>query len=210
MEEAEEAWRKAIAVDPIEFEAAYSLAKLHFDDDRIGPGFAFLRTAIERLPRAKGMTPEFRNNVGGAIVHDLRSVLDCTNEPLALMAAWSGGEQAGKALVRMSSVDLRKVRNWDRLAEFIVGSDVRALSLTPDLPTDEVTQLEDLLYGAALSAMDLAIILDAKGPLRAPVRARRTQRVPVRKWQKVQKVLRVLIPAWPKSTMPDRRLEQTA
>jgi hypothetical protein len=147
MAQAEDAWRTAIKADRTEFEAAFSLANLHFDADRPAPGFIFLCRAFERLPQAKGMTSDFRDTVADRMVEFLRGTLECTNEPIALMACWSGGPPVGgKQVVHASSIDLRKVRNWDRLVHFITGSDVLSLGFTPELPTDEVTQLDALLH----------------------------------------------------------------
>jgi hypothetical protein len=146
MAQAEEAWRTAIRTDSTEFEAAFSLAKLNFDADRVAPGFAFLRQAFERLPQAKGMTSEFRDTVANTMVEFLRVTLECTNEPIALMACWTGGATVGgEPVVHVSSIDLRKFRNWDRLIRFIAESDVLSLGFTQELPIDEVTQLDALL-----------------------------------------------------------------
>ena len=148
IEQAEEAWRKAITVDRTEFEAAFSLAKAHFGDDRLTEGFAFLNQAIERFPRAKGLAPELRGSAAACMVGFLRAMLECADEPIALMASWSGGEMAAdRQVVHLSSVDLRMVRNWDGLTRFIAATDLYSLSLTPELPTDEVTQLDAILHG---------------------------------------------------------------
>jgi hypothetical protein len=163
MGQAEDAWRMAIKVDRTEFEATFSLAKLHFDADRPAQGFAFLRQAFERLPQAKGMASDFRDTVADRMVEFLRGTLECTNEPIALMACWSGARVGGEQVVHASSVDLRKVRGWDRLVQFIAGSGVLSLSLTPDLPTDGVTQLDALLHaGGARSRAVLHVRSSAR------------------------------------------------
>lgn len=155
--EAEEAWRKAIQVDSAEFEAAFSLAKVHFDDDRFVEAFAFLSKAIDRFPTAKGMTVDFRDTVASCMADYLKAVIERTDEAIALMASWSGGEPlSGRPVVYLSSIDLRRVRDWGRLARFIAGTGVLALRLTPELPSDEVTQLDALLHGGLELGMPMA------------------------------------------------------
>jgi hypothetical protein len=148
MGQAEDAWRTAIKVDRSEFETTFSLAKLHFDADRPSQGFPFLREVFQRLPQAKGMTSDFRSAAADRMIEFLRRTLECTDEAIALIACWSGGATvADRQVVHASSIDLRKVRDWDRLVQFIAGSDVLSLGFTPELPTDEVTQLDALLHG---------------------------------------------------------------
>ncbi len=95
MGQAEDAWQTAIEANQDEFEAAFSLAKLHFDADRPTPGVAFLRQAFERLPQAKGMTSDFRDTVADRMVEFLRGTLECTNRPVALLACSSEGAASG-------------------------------------------------------------------------------------------------------------------
>ena len=50
-------------------------------------------------------------------------------------------------MLSLSSVDLSKVDNFGRLAEFVGSDDVLALDLTPALPEFEPTILQRLLAG---------------------------------------------------------------
>jgi hypothetical protein len=145
--EAESAWRKALEVEPKELEAAYSLATLLGERGQWPEAFGFLRTALALLPQDRGLDPDFRRQVGHSLVAMLRDLLDVTDEPLALEAVWRGGKLKDSMLVHVSAVDLRKVENWEGLADFLVDPEVLGLGLTPTLPTDDPTQLESRLAG---------------------------------------------------------------
>jgi SEC-C motif len=146
--EAEEAWRKAACNDDREWEAVFSLAR-HLLGDRPDEGFLFVRQAVERLPRAT-INPEGRVIFARALVDLIFRLLACTDEPLALIAAWPAGKEGADVVVHVSSVDLREVTDGDRLVEFMARTDVASMGLTPELPTDRPTQLEQLLDGEAL------------------------------------------------------------
>jgi hypothetical protein len=70
-----------------------------------------------------------------------------TDEPLALMASWPGRQSGKEATVYVSSVDLRRLDDWDGLEEFLGGTEVLTATLTSDLPEDEVTRLQAKLEG---------------------------------------------------------------
>jgi hypothetical protein len=144
-DEAEEAWRNAARNDDREWEAVFSLAK-HLLDDRPDEAFQFAREAVERLPRAT-IPSEKRLVFAHALTDILGVLLERTDEPIALMAMWPGARATSTATVHVSSVDLRDVTDGDRLAEFMARTDVVGMALTPELPTDKPTQLEQLLEG---------------------------------------------------------------
>jgi hypothetical protein len=52
-----------------------------------------------------------------------------------------------KPVVTMSTVDLRRVQDWDRLAEILISDDIMAAGLTDELPEEEPTILERRLAG---------------------------------------------------------------
>ena len=147
MDQAERAWRKAVEVDPQELEATYSLAEYLLRSDRSREGFAFLSKGIALLPVTKALDVDTRLSIGLSLFRVLREVMRLTPGPFGLFAAWSGGEVDGGLVLNVSSVDLRKVRDWDRLAKFLVGSEVVSAALTPELPTDEPTRLQEKLAG---------------------------------------------------------------
>ena len=151
IEEAVASWSKALETDPDEADAAYSLAAHAFEECDVEHGFAKLCDAIARLPRAKDMKREARQQVGAALADMLGTVLASTDEPLALKAIWRDGEvRNGEPLVRLSGVDLREVRDWDALARFFASESVVGLALSSELPPQgEPSQLADLLEGGA-------------------------------------------------------------
>jgi tetratricopeptide (TPR) repeat protein len=148
-EEAVEAWRKAIALDSAEIEAAYSLADywLHAGSRPV-EGFAQLRRALQELPKAVALKPE-AGRIAAALAWLLHDVVESTDEPFALAAAWSTGKVSGQPVVTLSSVDLRKVADFERLAAFVADPEVLALDVTPELPEEEPTILQRLLDGEA-------------------------------------------------------------
>jgi hypothetical protein len=145
--QAEISWRKALEVDPGELESAYSLAKCLGERGQWPEAFGFLRKGIELLPDSRDIDQGHRLDLSQSLVGLLDWTLDITDEPIALMATWSSGVVNEKAFVTVSSVNLRRVKNWDRLAELLVSEDMIAANLTAELPEDEPTILERRLTG---------------------------------------------------------------
>jgi hypothetical protein len=143
-EEAERAWRRAIEVDDEEFEAAFSLTQHYFADLR-AEAWEVLQLAIERLPRARNLDADWRRRAGSVLAGYLADAVRISDEPIALEAAWTDGRIGKNALVRISSVDLHEVRDWERLGAFIGSPNVHALRLGQSLPEDEYPQLQALL-----------------------------------------------------------------
>jgi hypothetical protein len=189
--EAEEAWRRAVQVDAKEFEAAHSLAVLHFRADRPQAAFPFLRAAIERLPGARDLDAELRRKFGESLAWWLEEIVAGSGEPIALEAAWPDGAiRRDGVLMRLSSVDLRKVTDWKRLGAFLARSDIQA-RLTSRMPVDdEYTQLQALLDGVDPSDDDLErpLVVTPPAPhVRASPRVGRNDPCPCRsgkKWKK--------------------------
>lgn len=165
MDAAESSWRKALQIEPEDLESAFSLTKHLEDCERWPEAFGFLRTAIRLLPGARQVDVDHRLELSEAIVTLLRRVLDVTSEPIALIAAWTAGRTKEAAAMSVSSVDVRKIGDWDRLSEFLVSPDVKLADLTADLPEDEPTILQRLLAGGGTE-----VPVDAVSSLpRAPV-----------------------------------------
>ncbi len=147
IDEAVASWTRAVELDDGEVEASYSLTR-HWG----GPGrraalaFTFLRRSVQALPEAIRRDPEQRR-YARAVASLLQEVVENTRAPIALMAGWTNGERHGQAMVSMSSIDLRKVESFDRLADFLSSKAVIGLDLTGDLPEDEPTILQQLLAG---------------------------------------------------------------
>jgi hypothetical protein len=189
--EAEEAWRRAVQVDAKEFEAAHSLAVFHFRADRPQVAFPFLCAAIERLPRAQGMDAEFRRSFGESLAWWLEEIVAASDEPIALEAVWPDGAiRRDGVLMRLSSVDLRRVTDWKQLAAFLARSDIQA-RLTSHMPVDgEYTQLQALLDGVDPSDGDLerSLVVTPTAPhVRTSPRVGRNDPCPCRsgkKWKR--------------------------
>jgi hypothetical protein len=146
IDEALAAWRRSCELDDNEIDAALNLAS-HFLEPHESPaeGFFYLRRAIAGIPSAVRA-----GTVSGDIVRGacrlLSSVSEDCDDDIALMAAWSSGEYRNEPIVTMSAVDLRKVPDFERLADLAEAGQFIALGLTPDLPDeDETTNLERLL-----------------------------------------------------------------
>jgi len=168
--EAVAAWQKACEIDPHEVEAAYALARFWWDEgDHAVEGFGYLRLAVQRLPEALKENEDVRR-MGPLLGDLLEEVVAQTSEPMALMAAWSTGEIQGALGLNISSVDLRKVKDFGRLAEFVMRQDVVGLEIIPELPEDEPTILHRLLEGRLRASHGLRTI----GPLERAETARRS------------------------------------
>jgi hypothetical protein len=149
MEEAITSWKKALELDPAEVEAAYSLAAHWWGPgDRPLEGLEYLRRGLQAIPRAAELKREV-GPWGAGLVQLLQDVVDGCEEPLALMAAWSGGEVNGEPVLIVSSVDLRKVDDLQRLADFFARPGLLSLDLTSELPEEEPTNLQRVLSGDA-------------------------------------------------------------
>ena len=145
MDEAVASWKKALDVDPAEMEAAYSLAAYWWGaGDRPSEALTYLSRGLQALPKALVLKREVRQ-CGDALLWLLRDVVRGYEGPLAIMAAWSGGNVAGRSVVHLSSVDLANVEDFGRLADFIAHPGLLGLDLTSELPSEEPTILQELL-----------------------------------------------------------------
>jgi tetratricopeptide (TPR) repeat protein len=142
MDEAEDAWRRAVD-DEAEVEAAYSLATRFRDCGRGEDAVEFALLAIERLPGAKAL-PQ-RAAIATILCDLLRAAANRMEPPLALMATWLGGTTGDRATVHLSCAQLRDIHHWDRLAELIGAGFFSGLRFTDDLPEDPDPQLLRLL-----------------------------------------------------------------
>lgn len=147
-DEARDSWEKARQIDPDNAELSLSLAQWWWvrghDPQK---SFAHLRRALELLPKAQ----ERKSALAVLIVDLLEAVVESTHEPLALMAAWTGEGSTRKDGVelKVSSVDLHKVTDFERLAKFAGRPDVIGLGVTAELPESEPTILQRLLAASA-------------------------------------------------------------
>ncbi|MBI3181249.1 MAG: hypothetical protein HYZ28_03805 [Myxococcales bacterium] len=147
MGEAVQAWRKAVALNAADVEAGCSIASyLLGKGNDLPEGFKYLRQALGALPAATAAKKELRQ-WGPALVRLLLETVERTDEPLALMATWSGGRLGDQQLVNVSSVDLHELEDFETLADFVSRPDVLGLALTSELPKESPTILERLLSG---------------------------------------------------------------
>jgi hypothetical protein len=174
MDEAVASWKKALDVDPAEMEAAYSLAAHWWGaGDRPSEAFAYLSRGLQAIPKAAALKREVRQ-CSEALLCLLRDVVRGYEGPLAIMAAWSGGKVGGQPVVHVSSVDLAKVRDFARLADFIAHPGLLGLDLTSELPSEEPTMLQELLSDETA----LAHLRAAPQPQRSSIRIGRNAPCP--------------------------------
>jgi len=147
-DEAVLSWERALELDPDMLEAAYSLADYYWDPDKDPiKGLNYLRDALSGFPKALGKRPELKELSIG-LAKFLKRMLVNYEGPMALTAIWEAGFKLKKdPVVNMSAVDLRRLRNFDALADFLCRPGLRVVDLTPELPKDKPTNLERLLNG---------------------------------------------------------------
>lgn len=146
MQEAEEAWLRAVA-DEAEAEAAYSLAlRLANNGERTQEWFDFVQMALERMPQAD-LADEVRARAATDLCTMLRDVVPHVRSAIGLRAAWMGQETRGRQVLHASGADLRRIPDWDRLAELIGQGFFISLAFTTELLDDDESQLLDLLAG---------------------------------------------------------------
>lgn len=144
-EEAEQAWREAIEVDDAEAEAAYSLASAAWGRQEPG-ALEYVLQTISRLPQAD-LPDEMREGVAVEMVEYLEEAAPHITPPLALMMVWDDGVVGDQLAMRVSSVDLRRIRRWDRLTEMLTSTRVMSAAFIAELP-EAGGQLEELLAGS--------------------------------------------------------------
>lgn len=150
-----QAWEQACELDDTEFEAAYSLAQallLECEDDRGPEAFAWLRQAFRTFAPARREEPA-NARFAPTLAHLLRQVLARTDEPFALTAAWQAGEARDQHVVSLSSINVRDIKNFDRLSDFIASPDVLSLDFTVEMPQERPTQLERRLASRTPAAI---------------------------------------------------------
>jgi tetratricopeptide (TPR) repeat protein len=145
--EAEVSWRKAFEIDPHNLEAVFSLAWRLAKRDEWPEAFEFLQESIKLLPGARDMDPGIRFDLSRSLVELLEWTLEITDEPIAIVVGWHCTRADDKLVMTMSSMNVRRVKDWDRLAELLVSDDIAAIGLTAELPEEEPTILERRLDG---------------------------------------------------------------
>ena len=153
---------KACEVDEKEAEAALNLAEMLWEDERYEEVGQPLNSFLSRLGRA-AMTPEERRDRADEAVDLMRSLLELSDEPIALLAAWAvepprpgapirsraASELSGTAepTITVSTVDLRRIRRWTGLVEVLANPSLLQAGLTSELPEDPDTILAARIEG---------------------------------------------------------------
>lgn len=147
MDEAESAWRTAVDVDPKEAEAAYSLAKWLWERGKSEEGLHFVGETLSRYPKAK-LDPVHRRPLVEQMLKIIREATALSVDSAALLVSWTSGVATGRAVVTVSSIELRQIRHWDRLADLLVSDDVMVVSIVSEIPAEKPTILERVLDGS--------------------------------------------------------------
>lgn len=146
-DEAESAWRTAVEVDPKEAEAAYSLAKRLWEQGQSNESLRFVGETLKRYPRGN-LAPELRRPLVKSTLEIIREVTAMSVDSAALMVSLASGRAAGRAVVTVSSIELRRIRHWDRLVDLLVSDDVMMVSIVSEIPEERPTILERFLEGS--------------------------------------------------------------
>lgn len=115
------------------------------EQKRVGEGDDLPARILESLPGSAASPDERAAAVHLAVAACKLAVM--AGQPLAMMVSWPDGVSAGRPVMRVSSVDLRRVTRWDRLVEFMTRCDYLGAQLRPVEPGDQDTQLEALIEG---------------------------------------------------------------
>ena len=94
-------------------------------------GFFYLRRAIAAIPSAVKAATVPSDIIRG-VFRLLSFVAQHSEDDIALMAAWPSGEYRNEPAVTMSAVDLRKVHDFERLADLAAAGHFITLGLAPD------------------------------------------------------------------------------
>lgn len=153
---------KACEVDEQEAEAALNLAEMLWEEERYEEVAQHLNSFLMRLGRAV-LTPKERQDRAEEAVDLLRSMLELSDEPISLLAAWAvepprpvapirsraASELSGtpEPTVTISTVDLRSIRRWRGLVEVLASPSLLQAGLTSELPEDPGTILAARIEG---------------------------------------------------------------
>ncbi len=137
------ALRRASDLAPSALDPAHSLLDLLLDLGRPREGADLAARVLAALPKTN-TTPEDRLDAATAVAHFLREGVRA-GAHLGLGAGWFEGVRGKHAVIRASSVDLRRVRDWERLARFLAHPGVNMAHIKAAERDDLGTQLERLL-----------------------------------------------------------------
>ncbi len=142
-----DAFRRSIELRPGHLDAPGGLLEMLLVVGRGDEGVDLPQVILAALPES-GVTTEAKTNVCELVVEFLRRAV-AGGQPLGMRASWRGGEVRGKVLMNLSSIDLRRVKRWDRLAEFLAHPNLVEAGLKEAEAIDARTRLEDLIESGA-------------------------------------------------------------
>jgi hypothetical protein len=149
MEEAGAAFSKAESVGGARLDVLFNLMRHHLETDRAGEAWACMCRAVESVPESP---QDVRDEVVPPLVHFLEAGMKTARRSVWLHAVWRGERaENGAPTMMMSGVDLRRLRRWDRLAEFLMEEKLSVLVLAEDGPPDHPTILEKRLEGNSVA-----------------------------------------------------------
>lgn len=164
-EKAEEAWREAIRLDETDVESAFSLAAMLWDRPEDAEGAHFALEAIERFPRAE-MPDGLRQAIARNLVDMLQGISEAARPPLAMEAAWIEELPDQTAGINLSKVDLRRIRQWDRLEDLLIEDRFEEIRFTHEMPEESPTLLEKFINRTRSAAPSIPLF---GGPLSGPM-----------------------------------------
>ncbi|MFB6262980.1 MAG: hypothetical protein ABEL76_05060, partial [Bradymonadaceae bacterium] len=148
-DEALEAWQRAVENDEREVEAAHNLVQAFLEDRADVPDAShYLLTALHRLPEGR-VSPKTRRPLAEALVGMLRTMVEGSGHPAAMTVTSRPrttlpGAKRDFSTVDLSTIDLRRVERWDRLAELFARDVFATVAFGPD-PPESVGRLEKLV-----------------------------------------------------------------
>jgi hypothetical protein len=109
----------------------------------------YFNRTLQNLPESQAK--EKRRSIAESTLDFLRRLVQNTRAPLSLSTVWHGGIRGGKVEANASTVDLRKVTRWDRLADLLSSDRSAGAVLSSEIPSGP-TPLERYLEETGDSA----------------------------------------------------------
>jgi len=159
--EAREAYLKAESLDGKNVEVLFNLMTDLLEEGRPDESWDYLRRGIESIPNA---SRALRKKVVDPLVEHLEHAVQAIRQPMWLHAVWMGESNiSGRDMATLSAVDLRRLRRWDRLSEFLEGTELKALTFAQDGPPDRPTILEKRLEGGGVRGEPNVVMYEVGG-----------------------------------------------
>ncbi|MFB6263463.1 MAG: SEC-C metal-binding domain-containing protein [Bradymonadaceae bacterium] len=144
LDEAIEAWRRAVEVDEREVEAAFKLVDASGRPDAPeidAPGY--LLEALRRFPQGR-IADEERHAAAETLIAMLEDLVAYTGQPTTMAVTSQPRGEGERATIDLSMLDLRRIERWDRLAELFARDAFSTVEFSSD-PPETVGRLEQLI-----------------------------------------------------------------